>query len=125
MLLWACCSVADRLVFVPAGRLRFAISSLRFVTCSVAPWTITSKLPLAVLPAWSVAVHVTVVVPMGKGLPEAGSQLTTGGMGSVSSVAVTSKATCAPSAVVALTVMGLGRLSVGGVSSPEVGCQEG
>ena len=37
--------------------------------------------------AWSFAVHVTVVVPNGKSVPEAGTQLTVG-LGSHASVAV-------------------------------------
>ena len=40
----------------------------------VVPTTVTSKLPLAVFAALSVAVQPTVVAPMGKVLPEAGVQ---------------------------------------------------
>ena len=39
-------------------------------------FTVTVKVELAVLPAASVAVQVTVVVPTGKTLPEAGTQMT-------------------------------------------------
>ena len=80
----------------------------------------TLKLPLTLLPLLSVAVHVTGVVPMGKALPETGEQFTTG-LGSVLSVAETSKVTCAPSAVVALTMMSSGSSSIGSVVSAVVG----
>ena len=57
--------------------------------------TVTSKDAVTVFPAESVAVHVTVVVPMLKVEPEDGEQLTTR-EGSTTSVAVTSKVTAAP-----------------------------
>ena len=52
--------------------------------------TTTWKLPVAVLPAGSVALQFTVVVPMGKVLPEEGEQLMVNWLGGLSgSVAVT------------------------------------
>src|SRR3989304_9022819 len=57
--------------------------------------TVTPKDAVAVFPAESVAVHMTVVVPMPKVDPEDGEQLTTG-EGSTRSVDVASKVTGAP-----------------------------
>ena len=64
--------------------------------------TVTMKLADAELPAVSVAIHVTVVVPMANVLPEAGKQLTTGS-GSKLSVALTVKVTTEPAGPVAGT----------------------
>ena len=58
------------------------------------PNTPTVKLQELLLPLASVAVHVTVVVPMGKVLPEGGTQLIVG-WGSQVSVAVAVKVTLA------------------------------
>ena len=48
------------------------------ITGAVVSCTVTVKAALLLLPATSVAVQVTVVVPNGKALPESGSQLTVG-----------------------------------------------
>ncbi len=55
---------------------------------AVVSCTVTVNDPDELLPAASVAVQVTVVVPSGNVLPDAGEQTTTGD-GSLSSVAVT------------------------------------
>ena len=68
--------------------------------------TRTWKAALATLPDASVAVHVTVVVVIGNRLPDDGVQLTVG-LGSVSSVAVTTNATIAPAGLLR-TVMSAG-----------------
>jgi hypothetical protein len=78
--------------------------------------TSTGNLQVEVLPEVSVAVQVTVVVPMGKRLPEAGAQVTTG-EGSQASVAVTVKLTVAPARVEARAVSEAGHMRVGGVAS--------
>ena len=67
--------------------------------------TVTVKDALPVLPATSVAVQVTVVVPRANVLPEAGAQIGVGA-GSTSSVAVALKLTTAPAALVASAVIG-------------------
>jgi hypothetical protein len=48
----------------------------RVITGGVASITVTVKVPLAVLPCVSVAVHATVVRPRGNVLPDAGAQET-------------------------------------------------
>src|SRR4051794_26197848 len=58
--------------------------------------TVTAKLPVLVLPAASVAVQVTVLVPTGKRAPDGGSQVT-GTPPSTASVAVGAKLTAVPS----------------------------
>ena len=50
--------------------------------------TVTVKLAVAGFPAKSVAVQVTVVVPIGNKKPDGGVQVTTGGDASTSSIAV-------------------------------------
>src|SRR5215212_8429077 len=75
----------------------------------------TLKLPLAVLPAASVAEQLTGVVPSGKVLSETGAQL--GAIGLVTlSLAEAVYVTTAPDALVAWAVW-LARFSVGGVVS--------
>src|SRR2546425_9763279 len=59
------------------------------------PRTVTRKLPLLTLPAASVALQVTVEIPIRKKLPEAGEQLTLGA-GSTLSGALTLEATTGP-----------------------------
>jgi len=81
--------------------------------------TVTRKLPLLTLPAASVAVQVTVVIPMRKMLPEGGVQRTLG-EGSTLSVALTLKVTIAPSRLVAVTTMLPGSDRMGAVTSPEL-----
>jgi hypothetical protein len=73
----------------------------------------TSNVAEALLPALSVAVHVTVVRPTGKELPEGGSHATVG-WGVTSSVALTAKSSLSPWT----EVMGPdGTLNSGGVES--------
>src|SRR5829696_2320975 len=79
--------------------------------------TVTSKPPCASLPAVSVAVQVTVVLPKGKVLPEGGVQVTSGLVGSRSVAVGGGQATLAPSGPVASSVMSSGRSSTGGVMS--------
>ena len=67
----------------------------------------------------SVAVQLTVVVPMAKVPPLAGEQATVG-LESTASVAVTLYVTVAPDAEVASTVILLGKLSAGAVESRTV-----
>src|SRR5579884_747327 len=86
------------------------------ITGLVVSRTVTMKLPVAVLPAASVAEQLTAVVPKGKVLPEAGEQVTVG-LAGFWSMAVAVNVTVAPAALVASTVWLPGRLSVGGVVS--------
>ena len=76
----------------------------------------TWKLALPVFPCVSVALHVTVVVPIGNVLPEDGLQL---GVSEPSrlSVAVALKLTEVPPGFPVLVVMSLGTLTTGGVVS--------
>src|SRR5512134_18355 len=78
--------------------------------------TVTSKLQLVVLPERSVAVQVTVVVPTGNRLPEAGVQTTTGAS-SQSSAASTSNSTSAPAASAQSNVTSDGQAMNGATSS--------
>lgn len=82
----------------------------------VVPTTVTLKLPLAVFSALSVAVQLTVVVPVGKVVPEAGVQFGVTAP-STRSVAEAVKVTTAPEASVASVLMSAGRFSTGGVVS--------
>src|SRR5215469_3515871 len=82
--------------------------------------TTTWKLPLLWLPTGSLALQCTVVVPMGKVLPEAGEQLMVSWPGwSSGSLALTAYVTMAPAGPLAFTVMVPGKLSVGAVVSRE------
>ena len=83
---------------------------------SVVSCTVTVNDFAEVLPAASLAVHVTVVAPIGNVEPEAGvhvGPLVTPTL----SVAVTVNVTRAPEALVACTVIGDGTVIVGGVVS--------
>ena len=92
---------------------------LNVITGAVTSLTVTVKLHVFVLPAASVAVAVTVVVPTGKTEPEAGL-LTTVGTEQLS-LAVTVKLTAAEHVPVgALTVMFAGQAMLGGVLSMTV-----
>lgn len=75
---------------------------------------VTVKLPLATLPASSLAVQVMVVVPIAKVLPLDGVQLT-GIVPATASLAVAVNVTTAPADVSASTVTSSGKTSVGGV----------
>src|SRR5262249_16261146 len=87
------------------------------VSWAAAPCTVTVNEPVAVLPEASVAVHSTVVEPIGNMLPEGGAQETVG-FRSQLSVAAADKLTEAPPGPVASTpVMSPGTVSSGGVVS--------
>src|SRR5712691_275838 len=74
----AFCSVLVRLVLVPPARFKLCTSVVRFDVCAEGPLTVTVKLPTEVLPAASFAEQLTVVVPIGNVLPEAGAHATVG-----------------------------------------------
>jgi hypothetical protein len=80
--------------------------------------TVTVKLPVASLPAASLAEQSTIVSPKGKVLPEAGEQVTRTEP-SLSSVAegAGSNVTAVPSGPVASTVISAGSERAGGVMS--------
>src|SRR6266508_111718 len=78
--------------------------------------TVTLKLPVLVLPAASVAVQVTVVVPGANVLPEAGVQLGTPGP-STTSLDSAEYVTLAPAAEVAYAKLSAGSCNVGAVVS--------
>lgn len=78
--------------------------------------TLTEKVAVDLLSAASVAEQLTDVVPIGKVLSEAWSQVTTTEP-STASVAVALKVTTAPSGLVASCVMSPGTVSTGGVVS--------
>ena len=80
--------------------------------------TATWKLPVLVFPAGSVALQVTVVVPIGKAVPDGGLQLTVRSDARLSgSVAETAKVTSAPLGLVAFVATSAGKLKVGAVLS--------
>src|SRR5262245_22040634 len=78
--------------------------------------TVTTNDPLLVLPVRSVAVHDTVVVPIGNRSPDLREHCTFGD-GSRLSCAVTVKVATAPAALVASIVTASGFDSTGGVTS--------
>src|SRR5262249_35558169 len=84
--------------------------------CVDAPLTCTVNDSEALFPDASVAVHVTVVVPIANALPLGGTQATAG-FGSKSSVAVALNVTTAPAGLVASAVIGPGTARTGGVRS--------
>ena len=86
------------------------------ITGGVVSRTVTVKVLVAVLLCASVAVSVTVVVPSGKVLPEAGLAFTAT-LPSTRSVAVAVKFTAAPAALVASAVIFAGSEMTGGVVS--------
>jgi hypothetical protein len=110
-------AVAEKLTFAPAElfacteivpgnvKVGFSVSS-----------TVTVKLPVPVLPALSIAVHVTVVARTGKTDPDAGVH-DTPTLPSTMSAAEAEKLTAAPFALPAGTVMFDGTLTTGGVVS--------
>jgi hypothetical protein len=81
--------------------------------------TVTSKLPLALLPAASVAEQFTVVVPSANVLPDAGTHVGVIAPSTMSD-ADAENVTTAPDALVASTVMFAGTVTVGGVVSTTV-----
>src|SRR5690349_17759525 len=78
--------------------------------------TVTGNEPEARLPAASVALHCTVVVPNANVEPDAGVHVTTGEAG-LASVALAAHVATAPLGPVASTETAAGRLNVGGVES--------
>jgi hypothetical protein len=80
---------------------------------------VTAKPRLAGLPAASVAVHATGVVPTTKVLPDAGTQLTST-LPSTISVALAANVTARPDGAVARLVMSAGTVIAGGVVSRTV-----
>jgi len=82
----------------------------------VVSWTVTVNVALPVFPWESVALHVTVVEPKAKVLPEAGEQL---GVNEpeTRSLADAEKVTTAPDGPVASPLIGAGTPTVGGVVS--------
>src|SRR5436190_390547 len=81
----------------------------RSTSCSSAPFTWTANVAVPALPAWSVAVQVTVASPTAKTEPDAGAHA-----GATSpltrSVAVTAYAMLAPLGATASTTIGGGML---------------
>lgn len=73
----ACAAVSEakRLVWVPCGSDDPLTVPAKFVSCAAGPFTWTMNAAVIPLPEASVAVHVTVVAPIGNVLPEAGTQL--------------------------------------------------
>ena len=74
----ACCSLVSRLFVIPKGLLKLPTSEIRFESCASGPFTVTVKLPIVELPAASIAVQFTVVVPIVKVAPDRGKQDTLG-----------------------------------------------
>ena len=92
--------LADKSVTKTGVAIRDDLKALKaLVLGGVVPTTVTLKLPLAVFSALSVAVQLTVVVPVGKVVPEAGVQFGVTAP-STRSVAEAVKVTTAPEASV-------------------------
>ena len=87
------------------------------LTTGVLSVTVISTVAVPTLPALSVAVHVTVVVPMANVEPEAGTQDTEGEAGFASLADSSVKVITAPAADVASAVWAAGGLTVGAVRS--------
>ena len=103
---------------IPAGDVAVTVMSPAMILGGVESLTWTPKLAVPVLPNVSAAVQVTVVVPIGNFVADAGEQLTAlGRSGTPLSAAVTEYVTIAPSGPFASTVIPLGALKVGGVRS--------
>src|SRR5258706_13714471 len=107
------CNWVSKPAWISAGKPKLLTVVIRSLTWVAAPLTVTEKLPLAVSLPGSLALQFTVVVPMGKLLPEAGAQVATS-VSPSSSVAVAVEETTAPCWLVAFTVRGLGRWSFRG-----------
>nr|WP_238145304.1 hypothetical protein [Antricoccus suffuscus] len=113
-------AVAVKVTGAPSAPVAAAVMSIGSCnTGAVESVTVTEKAPVAAFPALSVAVHDTVVVPIGKADPDGGAQLGTT-TPSTASFAVAPNVTPAPFASVAITVMSLGKLSIGAVISATV-----
>jgi hypothetical protein len=96
-----------------------ARSAGRVRTGAVVSPTVTVNVPEAVFAAASVALHETVVVPIGKVDPDSGVQ-TTATCPSIASRAEAVKVALAPAALVASTATFAGRISTGAVPSATV-----
>src|SRR4029079_9715628 len=107
---WPSLSAMSFCPFTTSTRVR------RSPSCALAPRTVTVKLAVDLLPAWSNAEQVTVVAPMAKVDAGGGAQLAMTGP-STSSVAKAVYVTGAPDADVASTVMFGGTVIVGGTVS--------
>ena len=108
-------AVAVNMTAVPAPVASVVMLAGSVRTGALGSVTVTVKLELALLPCASVAVHVTVVTPTGKSLPDAGVQ--TGVTGpSMASAAVAVKLTSVVGPV-ATVVRLAGSVSTGGVRS--------
>jgi hypothetical protein len=113
---------AEKLTVAPEGPVAsVTIGPGRLMTGGVVSFTVTSNDALPVLLCWSVALHVTLVVPSGKVLPEAGAQ-EAGTLPSTMSVAdAEPNVTTAPEGPVASAAAGAeGGVTVGGVVSVTV-----
>ena len=77
----------------------------------------TSKVSDTELPAASVAVHVTLVVPTGKIDPDAGTQVTVGTSPEASVAVITKLTLTVPSGMASLTMSTRGPLKIGGTVS--------
>src|SRR5438034_1490374 len=69
-------ALAENGTGAPAALFAAAVMSLTVIAGGVVSPTATLKLAVVLLPAWSVAVQDTVVVPIGNREPEAGLQFT-------------------------------------------------
>ena len=79
--------------------------------------TVTSKVSEIELPAASVAVHVTLVVPTGNVEPDAGTQATVGNTPELSLAVTTKVTTTVPSGRASLTISTSGPSKLGGCVS--------
>jgi hypothetical protein len=118
-------AVAWNVATAPAGLVHSrVIFAGQVMTGGVVSTTVTVKLHEELLPLASVAVQVTVVVPIRKVLPDAGVQTTTG-FGSQISLAEAEKLTAAPAGLVHSTPLMLaGHVMTGGVVSTTVTVNE-
>ena len=110
MLIWS-----TRLASVLLGRPSPRTVVKRSASWTLASLTVTVKLALALLPAASLAVHDTVVTPMGDTEPEAGVQPNE--VAATLSDADAVYVTVAPAGLVAFAVTPGGTVIVGGVAS--------
>jgi hypothetical protein len=109
-------ALAANVTTVPAPVASIVMSAGTLTTGAVVSTTVTVKLADPVLPAASVAAHVTVVAPREKLEPEAGLQLGVSGPPGTS-LAVAVKVTTSPPGPVASTVMSSGTSTTGGIES--------
>ncbi len=108
---------AEKVTTAPAGLVTaVVISAGKDKEGAVVSTTVTSKLPVAVLPVSSVAEQFTGVVPRAKVLPETGEQITGTELSAIS-VANGAKVATAPAELVASTVIVAGKDKEGGVVS--------